>query len=122
MSVKRWLATLLRTLFFTVLGFLFFKGVQYWRRLLKQPYLLTNQLPADLDNHQTIEAKGLRIAAANLLSGIEKRWLLNGQQKLVLCAGLRNFREPWARDFGFASFGLIELGELQAVKESLEVF
>lgn len=120
--MKRWLATLLRTLFFTLLGFLFFKLVQYWRRLLKQPYLLINQLPGDLEAHKTTEAKGLRIAAANLMSGVEQRWLLNGQQKLVVCAGLRNFREPWARDFGFASFGLIELGEFQAVKESLEVF
>ena len=120
--MKRWYATVLRTLFFTLLGFLSFKLIQYGHRLLKQPYLLTNQLPDDLDDHTTIEAKGLRIAAANLLSGVEKRGLLNGQQKLVLCAGLRNFREPWARDFGFASFGLMELGEWQAVKESLEVF
>ena len=47
---------------------------------------------------------------------------IDGQEKLVLCAGVRNFREPWARDFGFASFGLIELNEFQATKEGLEVF
>jgi glycogen debranching enzyme len=35
---------------------------------------------------------------------------------------VRHFREPWARDTGFASFGLIELDELQAAKEALDVF
>ncbi len=40
----------------------------------------------------------------------------------MLCAGVRNFREPWARDFGFASFGLAELGDIQTIKECLEVF
>jgi glycogen debranching enzyme len=57
-----------------------------------------------------------------LRAGLEKRRLPDGQEKLVLCAGLRNFREPWARDLSFASFGLIELNEFQAVRENLEVF
>jgi len=35
---------------------------------------------------------------------------------------VRNFREPWARDFGFASYGLMAAGEVQAVKEGLELF
>ncbi|NJN43579.1 MAG: hypothetical protein HC806_01770 [Anaerolineae bacterium] len=46
----------------------------------------------------------------------------DGTEKLILCAGVRNFREPWARDTGFACFGLIELEEYQATKEALEVF
>ncbi|MCB0196974.1 MAG: hypothetical protein KDJ65_33815 [Anaerolineae bacterium] len=120
--MKRWFVTLLQTLFFVVVGAVVYKLVQYGRRLLKQPYLAANTLPDDLESHSTIEAKGLRIAAANLLAGVEKRLLLDGQEKWVLCAGLRNFREPWARDFGFASFGLIELGEFEIVKEALEVF
>jgi GH15 family glucan-1,4-alpha-glucosidase len=40
----------------------------------------------------------------------------------VLNAGPRNFREPWARDFGFASYGLMALGESRAIRENLEVF
>jgi GH15 family glucan-1,4-alpha-glucosidase len=83
---------------------------------------MPHAVPNDLENHPTVEAKGLRIAAANLRAGIEKRRLSDGREKLILCAGLRNFREPWARDLSFASFGLIELGELQVVKEALEVF
>lgn len=62
------------------------------------------------------------IASANLRAGIERRRLPDGQEKLVLCAGLRNFREPWARDFGFASFGLSELDEFRTIREGLEVF
>ncbi len=64
----------------------------------------------------------MHIAADNLQAGIEKRFLTNGQEKLVLCAGTRNFREPWARDFGFASFGLAELQQFQAIRETLELF
>lgn len=118
----RWLSVVLRTLFFTASGFLFFRILRYWHRLYTQPFLAPNRLPADIEDHQTVEAKGLRIAAVNLRTGIEKRRLLDGQEKLVVCAGFRNFREPWARDFGFASFGLIELNEIQTVKEGLEVF
>lgn len=120
--MKHWFAILLRIFFVVALGTLFYRAFQYWHRLLNQPSLSPHQLPADLENHQTTEAKGLRIAMANLLAGVEKRQLLDGQEKMVLCAGLRNFREPWARDFGFASFGLVELGQLQVVKEGLEVF
>jgi GH15 family glucan-1,4-alpha-glucosidase len=104
------------------LSFLFWKTLRYGYRLAQQPPFTPSALPADLENHQTIEAKGLLIASANLRAGIEKRLLPDGQEKLILCAGLRNFREPWARDLSFASFGLIELGEFQATKEALEVF
>ncbi len=62
------------------------------------------------------------IAIGNVTGAIEERPIENGRPKLILNAGWRNFREPWARDFGFASFGLIEMGELQVVKETLELF
>lgn len=117
-----WLSIISRTVFFTTLGFFFFKVIRYWHRLFKQPSLLPHTVPPEVNNHQSVEAKALLIAAANLILGIEKRRLLDGQEKLVLCAGLRNFREPWARDLGFASFGLVELEEYQAVREALEVF
>jgi GH15 family glucan-1,4-alpha-glucosidase len=118
----RWLSIVLRTGFFTLSGIVFFRFLRYWHALYKQPYLAPNEVPAEIASHATIEAKGLLIASSNLRAGIEKRRLPDGQEKLVLCAGLRNFREPWARDLGFASFGLIELGEFQTVKEALEVF
>ena len=105
-----------------ILGYMFWIVVNYGRRMLRQPFLLATTLPREIEDDQTIEAKALLIASVNLRAGIEKRLLLNGQEKLVLCAGLRNFREPWARDFGFASFGLIELNEFQTAKECLETF
>ena len=95
-------------------GYLFWKIASYWQRLLRQPFMSPTTVPRDIVNHQTVEAKAHLIATANLEAGIEKRRLPDGQEKLVLCAGLRNFREPWARDFGFASFGLVELNDLEA--------
>ena len=89
----------------TILGFLSWKVLHYWRKLIKQPFLIESVLPVDIEDHQTVEAKGLHIAAANLRGGIETRLLSDGQEKLILCAGKRNFREPWARDLSFASFG-----------------
>ncbi len=105
-----------------LLGVVFWHFLKYWHRLFKQPFLAPSSLPQEINLHQTVEAKALLIAAANLRAGIELRSLPDGRQKLVLCAGLRNFREPWARDLGFASFGLIELEEFQAAKEAFEVF
>jgi GH15 family glucan-1,4-alpha-glucosidase len=75
-----------------------------------------------IESHLSLGEKAIQIASANLRAGIERRYLADGQQKMVLCAGMRNFREPWARDFGFASFGLLELNELRATRETLEVF
>lgn len=106
----------------TILGVLFWKVVLYWRRLTKQPFLTVNVVSAEIENHKTVEAKALFIASANLRARLESRFLPNGQKKFTLCAGLRNFREPWARDISFASFGLIELDELKAARETLETF
>lgn len=94
----------------------------YLKRLFAQPSLAPAVLPDTLEKAATLEARAYHIAAANLLSGIEPRWLADGSRKQVLIAGRRNFREPWARDFGFASFGLLELEAYTALKESLEAF
>jgi len=75
-----------------------------------------------IESHLSLADKAKQIASTDLRAGIEKRYLPDGQQKHVLCAGMRNFREPWARDFGFASFGLIELNEFLVTRETLEVF
>ncbi len=103
-------------------GYIFWQLLTYWRRLLNQPLLKGVDLPAGVDDAALLEAKAVSIAAANVRAGIEKRRLPDGREKWVLCAGTRNFREPWARDFGFASFGLLELEEITAFKETLELF
>ncbi len=84
--------------------------------------LVRTRLEGRIDAKLSLGEKAIQIASANLRAGIEKRYMPDGRQKRVLCAGMRNFREPWARDFGFASFGLIELNEIQATRETLEVF
>lgn len=106
----------------SISGYVLWRLVGYWQRLLRQPFLLPLAIPTDLESHEKVEAKAMLIASANLQAAIEKRHLPDGQEKLVLCAGLRNFREPWARDLSFASFGLVELDRFQVVKESTEVF
>lgn len=104
-----------------LIGGIFFWWVAgYLAKLFKQPALIQDVFTFDED--LDIEERGLIIAVANLLSGIEKRYLLNGEEKLVLCAGKRHFREPWARDLGFASLGLVEIGATLAAKESFEAF
>ncbi len=103
-------------------GLLAWKLFLYGRSLFRQPFLTAHNLPLDFDHQQAVEAQGLLIAADSLRAGLELRRLPDGREKMVLCAGRRNFREPWARDFGFASLGLVELGDFQAVREGLEVF
>lgn len=105
-----------------VVSYFLWKTVQYWRRLLGHPYLPPHIVPSGLKEILEIEEKARIIATANLQSSIEKRELMTGEEKLVICAGVRNFREPWARDLGFANYGLAELKEFQVIKESLEVF
>ena len=104
------------------LSYLIWRVGKYWVQLLSRPPLPPITIFPDLDAQPSLEAKGLLIASANLLGGLERRSMDNGHQKTVLCAGIRNFREPWARDFGFAAFGLMELEEYQAARETLEVF
>jgi glycogen debranching enzyme len=113
---------ILRLIFGGMLGWFTVRLVEYFRRLFKQPYLPPYSVTLDTDELSGLQSQALAIAVANLQDGIEPRLLPDGSQKLVVCAGRRNFREPWARDLSFASFGLVELGSYQAVRESLEVF
>jgi len=117
-----WLLLGLRSLLATLFALSFWRIFSYGRRLFKQPTLGTAVAPRAEKGRTALENSYYRIVAANLRAGIERRRLPDGQEKLVLCAGSRNFREPWARDFGFAAFGLVELNELQTVQETLEVF
>lgn len=90
--------------------------------VLRQPRLQALAPPATQGQHERIEAWAYRTAVANTRQAIEPRQLLGGSAKLVLCAGVRNFREPWARDFGFASYGLLDEGEDRVCRETLEAF
>lgn len=119
---RLWLFRGLWTFFGGIFGYIFWQLFGYGRRLLRQPFLQESALPTNINTIKKMEDKAAQIAATNLQAGVEKRRLQSGEEKLVLCAGLRNFREPWARDFSFASFGLLELGQPETVKECLEVF
>ncbi len=55
-------------------------------------------------------------------SCLEVRRIGPGQSATVLCAGFRHFREPWARDFGFASYGLIAEGRSDVVRDGVKLF
>jgi GH15 family glucan-1,4-alpha-glucosidase len=110
------------------LGLVLAVGRGFWRilragqRLLRQPRLEWEHLILKSGSQTEIELHALKIAVTNVKYCIEPRLLLNGEEKLVLCAGVRNFREPWARDFGFATYGLMALGQDQVVREGLEAF
>lgn len=111
-----------------LLGLALAAGRGFWRilragqRLLRQPRLEWEHAILEGGSQKEIELHALKIAVSNVKHCIEPRPLLNGEEKLVLCAGVRNFREPWARDFGFATFGLMALGQQQVVRECLEAF
>jgi GH15 family glucan-1,4-alpha-glucosidase len=95
---------------------------QYLSGILRQPRLLPWKLLSHPEEFETQEALALFIASENIQSGIQTRRLKNGQHKEVLHAGYRNFRESWARDFGFASYGLLALEQYDTVRQTLEAF
>lgn len=105
-----------------ILGAFSWYILSYWRRLLGLPPIVKSRQEGRVEAHLSSQEKAIQIASANLRAGIEMRTLPDGRRKSVLCAGMRNFREPWARDFSFASFGLMELNEMRALRETLEVF
>jgi glycogen debranching enzyme len=105
-----------------LIGTLAFRTGRYLLSILQKPKHYSRFI--SLDHRSDIETveKGYHIARENLKQSIELRQLPTGEQKHVLCAGHRNFREPWARDLSFALFGLMEIGEAETARESLEVF
>ncbi|MFQ5612304.1 MAG: hypothetical protein ACE5H9_09250 [Anaerolineae bacterium] len=107
-----------------VAGFswVFFVGGRFIFGVMRQPLLPPLAPPLEESPHEKVEARAYRTALANLRLGIEERLLQNGVSKRVLCAGVRNFREPWARDFGFANYGLLDESDLQTSRETLEAF
>jgi len=95
---------------------------QYMRAILKQPRLMSRAVLSKAEDFDTVEARALFIAADNLRSAIEMRRFGSRKIREILHAGYRNFRESWARDFSFASYGLLALKEFKVVKDTLEAF
>lgn len=95
---------------------------QYMRAIFKQPRLTSRAMSTNAADFKTVEDNALFIATENLRSAIERRRLRNNKTRQILHAGYRNFRESWARDFGFAAFGLLALKEYRVVKDTLEAF
>ncbi len=95
---------------------------QYIHAIIKQPRLMSRAVLSKAEDFDTIEARALFIAADNLRSAIEIRRFGNRKTREILHAGYRNFRESWARDFSFASYGLLALKEFKVVKDTLEAF
>jgi GH15 family glucan-1,4-alpha-glucosidase len=106
----------------TLMGALTLEIARQLCRVVRQPRLASRAISTAGQDADTLEDQAVLIAVKNLRAGIEKRRLANGQEKLVLSAGWRNFREPWARDFAFASFGLLVLRESEVTRETLEAF
>ncbi|MDD2921562.1 MAG: hypothetical protein PHQ36_04680 [Anaerolineales bacterium] len=95
---------------------------QYMRAIITQPRLTSRAMSSNAADFDTVETHALFIATENLRSAIERRRLPNNKTRQILHAGYRNFRESWARDFGFAAFGLLALKEFRVVKDTLEAF
>lgn len=63
-----------------------------------------------------------QVVRACLESCLEERRIGPNESATVVCAGFRHFREPWARDFGFASFGLMTEGRADVVEDGVRLF
>jgi len=110
------------TLFGSLIGIGSLLTYQYFSGILRQPHLISKEIFSDEYQFENKDVLAMYIAAENLRSGIQPRLLSEDLSKKILHAGYRNFRESWARDFGFASYGLIAMEQFEAVKETLEAF
>lgn len=109
-------------LFGTLVGMTSLLTYQYFSGILRRPRLISKVIHFIEDDFETQEALALFIAAENLRSAVQNRHLTNSLSKKILHAGYRNFFESWARDFGFAAYGLLALKLYDTVKETLEAF
>lgn len=109
-------------LFGTLLGMGSLITYQYFSGILRQPRLISKEIFSEDSEFENKDLLAMFIAAENLRSGIQPRFLAGDLSKKILHAGYRNFRESWARDFGFATFGLLALEQFDTVKETLEAF
>lgn len=95
---------------------------QYLFGILRRPRLISKAILLGQEEFENEEALALFIASESLRSGIQSRRLTNSVNKEIVHAGYRNFSESWARDFGFAAYGLLALKQYNTVKETLEAF
>ena len=95
---------------------------QYLFGILRRPRLISKAILLGKEEFENEEALALFITTESLRSGIQTRRLTNTLNKEVVHAGYRNFSESWARDFGFAAYGLLALKQYNPVKETLEAF
>jgi glycogen debranching enzyme len=109
-------------LFGTVTGMASLLTFQYLFGILRRPRLISKAILLGEEQFDDEEALAIFIAAESLRSGIQARRLTTHGSKEVLHAGYRNFSESWARDFGFAAYGLLTLKQYNPVKETLEAF
>ena len=109
-------------LFGTVTGMASLLVFQYFTGILRRPRLISKAVVLGVDQFETQDALAMFIVSESLRSGIQYRHLTSKLIKEVLHAGYRNFSESWARDFGFAAYGLLTLKEYNAIKETLEAF
>jgi len=80
---------------------------QYLFGILRRPRLISKAILLSKEEFDDEAALGIFIASESLRSGIQTRRLTNIINKEIVHAGYRNFSECWARDFGFASYGLL---------------
>jgi GH15 family glucan-1,4-alpha-glucosidase len=109
-------------LFGTVTGMASLLTFQYLFGILRRPRLSSKAILLAQEEFENEETLALFIASESLRSGIQPRRLTNSVSKEVVHAGYRNFSESWARDFGFAAYGLLALKQYNPVKETLEAF
>src|ERR1044072_4402486 len=109
-------------LFGTVTGMASLLTFQYLFGILRRPRLISKAILMSNEEFDTEEALGIFISAECLRSGIQTRRLTSTLNKEIVHAGYRNFSESWARDFGFAAYGLLTLKQYNPVKETLEAF
>lgn len=109
-------------LFGTVTGMASLLTFQYLFGILRRPRLISKAIRMGEEQFDNEEALAVFIATESLRSGIQPRRLTTHSSKEVMHAGYRNFSESWARDFGFAAFGLLTLKQYNPVKETLEAF
>lgn len=95
---------------------------QYLVAILRRPRLSSRAVLLGEQQFDNEEALAIFIAAESLRSGIQPRRLTPHGSKEILHAGYRNFSESWARDFGFAAYGLLTLKQYSPVRETLEAF
>jgi len=109
-------------LFGTVTGMASLLTFQYLFGILRRPRLISKAILMSKEEFDDEAALGIFISAESLRSGIQTRRLTSQLNKEIVHAGYRNFSESWARDFGFAAYGLLTLKQYNPVKETLEAF